>query len=53
MTGKSCTLSKFIGYTKLGGAPDTQDGHAAIQQDPNRLKKWTETKLSNFKKGAV
>lgn len=39
-TGTGCTLNKFAEDTKLGGVVAAPDGHAVIQRDISRLKKW-------------
>ena len=49
--GAECTLSKFGDYTKVGGMADIPEGHAAIQRDLNRLKKWANRNLKKFNKG--
>ena len=36
------TLSKFANDINLGGVADMPDHHAVIQQNLNRLEKWTE-----------
>jgi len=33
--GAECTLSKFVGDTKMGRVADMPEGHAAIQRDLN------------------
>ena len=47
---------KVFGYlntndTKLGEAVDIPEGCAAIQRDHDRLEKWAERHLTEFKKG--
>ena len=48
--GIECTLCQFVVGTKLGGVADTAEGHAAIQQDLNRLESWAGRNLNRFKK---
>lgn len=44
--GAECSLSKFVGDTKMGGAPVTVDGNAAIQNDL----KWVNRNVMRFNK---
>jgi len=39
------TLIKSADDTKLGGAAETQEGCATIQQDQDSLESWAERKL--------
>lgn len=43
-------LRKFVDDTKLR-VTDPPDGCAAIQQDLDRVEKWTERNLINFNEG--
>lgn len=42
---------KSANGTKLQGAVDVQRGHAAIQRDFNKLKKWANKDLLELRKG--
>lgn len=42
---------KFADDTKLEGVVDTPEGHASIQSDLDRLKKWVGGNLMKFNKG--
>jgi len=53
---RQCTLSRFVGDTKLGGVADTPGGCPAIQRDLDRLKKWADrnpTKINQEKYGVL
>lgn len=43
-------LSKFADGTKLGGAADSAESHAAIQGDLDRLEHWANRNLLQFSK---
>jgi len=49
--GTEGTLSNFADDTKLGAVVDTLGGCAAVQRDMDRLERWAERNLMNFKKG--
>lgn len=43
------TLHKLADNTELRGVVDTTEGHTAIQRDLDRLDKWADVNLMNFK----
>lgn len=45
------TFSKFADDPKLGGVPETPEGCAAIQNDPNSMENWAEVNVMKFNKG--
>lgn len=49
--GAQCTLSLFVGDTKLGRVADKPEGSAAIQKDLNRLEKMADGNLTQFSRG--
>jgi len=49
-SGTECTLSKFAGNTKLGGAVDLLKGRDVIQRDPDRLEEWACVNLMKINK---
>jgi len=48
--GAESNRSNFAGDTKLGGVADMPAGHAAIQRDLDRLKKWAGRNLMKSNK---
>lgn len=49
--GAERTLSKCANDTKLRGVAVTQEGHAAIQSNLDRVEKWADGNLMKFNKG--
>lgn len=40
LSGTKCSLSKFMGGTKLSGAAVTPEGRGGIQRDLDKLQTW-------------
>ena len=49
-SGTECTLSKFVGNLKLGGAVGLLEGRDAIQRDPDRVEEWACVNLMRYNK---
>ncbi|PKU41478.1 rna-directed dna polymerase from mobile element jockey-like [Limosa lapponica baueri] len=49
--GIKCTLMNFVDDTKLSGEVDSSEGRATLQEDLDRLEKWTNKNLMKFNKG--
>ena len=47
--GRAHTLARCAGDAKLGGLADIAEGCTAMQRDLNRLLKWAERNLVQFK----
>ncbi|KAJ7413648.1 hypothetical protein WISP_89255 [Willisornis vidua] len=47
-SGTECTLSRFVGDTKVSGATDSLEQRDAIQRDPDRLEECAHENLTRF-----